>query len=231
MALFDPSVTALSVLGYGLSWLELLGVLTGLASVLLAGAERPSTWTIGIVNNLFFFILFKANGLYSDMLLQIFFAVVSLWGLWRWLRPKKEEANGKGGLRISSLKPAAFAGWLGLAALGIAALTLLVSNLHILLPSLFTSPAAFPLADSVVAVLSVVATFLMGSKRVQCWWCWIFVDILATAIYAAKGVAFLSMEYAVFGVICAFALRSWMREMTAYAPSAPGAAAAGGGAE
>jgi len=41
-----------------MNWTEILGFVTGAASVLLAVRESAWNWPVGIANNIFFFILF-----------------------------------------------------------------------------------------------------------------------------------------------------------------------------
>ena len=67
------SAIAFTVLGYSLSWLELAGVLTGLAAVSLAAMGKVINFYIGLVNNVLYFIIFYQNQLYSMMLLQVVF--------------------------------------------------------------------------------------------------------------------------------------------------------------
>ena len=78
--------TLVEVLGYPLSFLELFGTLTGLVTVWLAARAHILTWPTGLINNLAFFLIFYQVQLYSDMLLQIYFFVISLYGWWYWQR-------------------------------------------------------------------------------------------------------------------------------------------------
>ena len=68
-----------------MSWTEILGFLTGGASVLLAVRESAWNWPVGIANNIFFFILFWKAKLYADAILQIVYLVISIFGWWNWV--------------------------------------------------------------------------------------------------------------------------------------------------
>ncbi|MCX7022999.1 MAG: nicotinamide riboside transporter PnuC [Spirochaetes bacterium] len=225
--LFDPAVVMATVSGYELSWLEFLGVATGLACVVLAARERVSNWPVGIVNNLFFFELFRHTGLYPDMFLQVFYAATAIYGWWRWLSPKgAEEANARNQLRITRLSRRTLAAWIAATLSGAAALGFLVSGLDRLLPAFFPVPASMPFADALVASASVAATFLMAGKRLECWWFWCLTDLFAAFVYASRGIAFLSLEYAAFALIAAAGIASWTREFRSYGPSFPAEAPA-----
>src|SRR5271169_6524333 len=69
-----------------MTWTEILGFVTGAASVLLAVRESAWNWPVGIANNIFFLILFWQAKLYADAILQIVYIVISIFGWWNWVR-------------------------------------------------------------------------------------------------------------------------------------------------
>src|SRR5215469_17302071 len=69
-----------------MSWPEILGAVTGAASVLLAVRESAWNWPVGIANNIFFLILFWSAKLYADAILQIVYIIISIFGWWNWVR-------------------------------------------------------------------------------------------------------------------------------------------------
>ena len=90
------------------------------------------------------------------------------------------------------------------------------SNLHGWFPRLFNLPSAFPYMDSFVTVVSIVATYLMVQKKIECWLGWIMADVIATYLYFAKGILFVGVEYFVFCLIAAFGFFRWRREYKSY---------------
>ena len=92
----------------------------------------------------------------------------------------------------------------------------LASNLHEWIPKIFSQPSAFPYLDSFVTVMSIVATFLMIHKKIECWAIWIMVDVVATSLYFAKGIKFVGVEYLAFCFLAAFGLWRWLREYRSY---------------
>ena len=93
----------------------------------------------------------------------------------------------------------------------------LASNLHHWLPTLFSEPSAFPYLDSFVTVMSIVATFLMIKKKVECWIVWILVDVVATVLYFVKDIKLYALLYLAFCFIAAFGLVKWVKEHKSYA--------------
>ena len=150
------------------------------------------------------------------MFLQVFFFVTNIMGWWRWGHPAQSEADKKQELKVSYI-PAkqlfifSLAGLVGTLIFGNFA-----SHLHELVPIIFSKPSAFPYIDSFVTVMSIVATYLMVQKKVECWAVWILVDVIATAMYFVKEIKFLSAEYLVFCFLAAYGLRTWIKENRSY---------------
>jgi len=79
MIFFDINNIAFTVLNYPISYVELIGTLFGFISVYLAAKANILTWSTGIINELFLFIMFFQIQLYADMFLQIYFCCYALW--------------------------------------------------------------------------------------------------------------------------------------------------------
>src|SRR5690606_7003666 len=91
------------------------------------------------------------------------------------------------------------------------------SNLHHWFPAVFAIPSAYPYVDSFITVMSIVTTFYMIQKKIECWVIWILVDLVATGLYFIKGVKFYSVEYFIFTLIASFGLYHWIKEYKSYA--------------
>ena len=90
------------------------------------------------------------------------------------------------------------------------------SRLHDLFPTIFSRPSAFPYLDSFVTVMSIVTTFLMIQKKIECWILWIVIDVIATYMYFMKGIKFVGFEYLVFCFMATFGLVNWIKEYRSY---------------
>lgn len=215
-ALFSINNIVLTVLDYPISLAELLGTLFGLWSVALAAKAKVLNYPIGLINVVFFFTIFFQVQMYSDMILQIYFFIVSLYGWWKWKHPMLEEQTLSHELKITtnSLRvnvSIAFGIGIGLVAMGT-----FVKNLHLLLPQWFTLPAAFPYYDSFVAVGSIVAMYLMARKKLESWVLWVLVDAFCIVLYYLKNIRLISLEYVVFFGIASYGLWSWWKEYQGY---------------
>jgi nicotinamide mononucleotide transporter len=187
--------------------LEVLGVLFGLVSVYAAAKERIVTWPAGLLSVFFLGLLFFRTRLYADMFLQVYFFATSLFGWYRWSQPAKE-------VKISRLGGKQIWFTLGFMVVGHALCTRLVMNLHTLFPKAFTEPADYPVADSLILVLSVVANFLLAIKKVESWVLWVVVNAISIGVFFSKGLMLLAIEYAVFLIIAIFGLANWNRSVS-----------------
>ncbi len=69
-----------------MSGLELFAAALGVIAVWLTVKQNPWCWPIGLVMVLLYSWIFFEVKLYSDMLLQVVYAVLQLYGWWQWTR-------------------------------------------------------------------------------------------------------------------------------------------------
>ena len=216
MNFFDHESIFFTALGYSMSYLEFFGTVAGAVAVVLSAKANVWSWPLGIVNVVLFFFLFYQVQLYPDMFLQVFFFITNLMGWWRWTNPKREEQDQQHELKVSTLP---LKSWIIFSLIGIIGTVVfgqLASNLSTLFPVLFNKPSAFPYADSFVTVMSIVATYLMVQKKVECWLVWILVDAVACYLYFSKEIKFVGIEYVVFCFLAAFGFWHWRNEYRSY---------------
>lgn len=204
--LTDIQHAAFELLGYPMSYLELFGTLTGLITVWLAARANILTWPTGLINNVAFFLLFHQVRLYSDMFLQVYFFIVSLYGWWNW---RGTQSKARQLITLLTNRQRIVLGVVVIFAIGL--LGYGMSGIHLYFPRPFPQPASYPYADAFTAVMSIVATMVMANKKLECWLCWILVDVVSIGLYAIKGIHLIALEYAVFLVICAVGLFQWIK--------------------
>lgn len=91
--LLAPLNVALFTLGNDhVSVAELLGFVTGAASVWLTVLARISNFAVGIANSAFFLVLFLSARLFADSGLQIVYIVLGFAGWWQWLHGGQHRA-------------------------------------------------------------------------------------------------------------------------------------------
>ncbi len=212
MQFFDIENIFFSALGYPMSYLEFFGTLAGGVAVWLSAKTNIWSWPVGIINVVLFFFLFYQVQLYPDMFLQVFFFVTNLLGWWRWAHPKAGEEDRKKELKVSLMDRKQFLFIVLIGLVGTYLFGSFAKNLHEFFPTIFSLPSAFPYADSFVTVMSIITTFLMIQKKVECWIIWIIIDAVATYLYFSKGIKFVAVEYLIFCFLASFGLWNWIQE-------------------
>jgi nicotinamide mononucleotide transporter len=206
--LLDINQIAFNIIGYPLSYVELIGTFFGLICVWLAAKDNIFTWPTGVINIVCFFSIFYQIGLYSDMFLQIYFLGVAIYGWFNWRNEHRSHVP------LSNLKPEKRI----LLTILTIALSLIVgygmTKIHLFLPSIFKKPAAFAYLDTFIAVASVIANVLLAKRIVENWIMWIIIDVVAVYVYYQKGILFISLEYFIYLGIAWYGYQSWNKEMS-----------------
>jgi nicotinamide mononucleotide transporter len=208
MSLFDLQNIAFTVLGYPMSWVELIATLAGIAAVWLAAREHIANWPVGIINIIFSFFLFFKTGFYSDAFLQIFFFITNVYGWFLWSRRDKKTAEIL--VKVSFLPRFQQVATALAILVASVAFGSIVNRLHEWYPSLFPVEAAFPYADSLVMMMSIAGNILLMVKKIESWILWVLVDIIAPILYFQKGIYLITIEYLVFLGLALFALWNWL---------------------
>lgn len=197
----------INLMGYPLSYIEFAGTVLYFLSAFLVARKNIWTWPVGIVSVLLYFALFYQIRLYSDMLEQVYYFVVSIIGWITWQRTRKQEGASQITSRWSRIKELAL--WLAVTAAGTLVLVLVSGNLHRWMPVIFPKPADYLILDALTTVMSLVAMYLMTIKRNENWIYWIIVDVIAIWLYWVKGVHFISIQYAVLLVNAIYGAVHW----------------------
>jgi nicotinamide mononucleotide transporter len=183
-------------------------------AVWLTARRHLWCWPIGLVSVLLYARIFLDAKLYSDLLLQLIFAVMQLYGWWQWSRAVPDRNNSRQDnhhiqpqrLPKSGLLAGLLAGALGSVLLGYVMAS-------------FTD-AHIPWLDSALTSFSLVAQFWMARKYVANWWLWIAVDIIYVGVYIYKDLNLTAGLYAAFIVLAVIGLRNWQRQLAGNRPAA-----------
>ena len=95
--LFAPAFT---LWGAPATWLELVAFGLALAMVACNIREIHWGWPLAAISSVLYCALFWRSKLYGDAALQVFFALVALWGWAQWLRGRRDDG---GALTVSQL--------------------------------------------------------------------------------------------------------------------------------
>ena len=181
------------------SWLEIIAFVLALTMVVMNMRVNPVAWPLACLSSLLYFVLFWNSRLYGDASLQIFFAVVALWGWWQWLRGTQADGHA---LQVRSL-PARGRWWL------LAALAAAWPATGLFLKT-FTDTDV-PWWDAFPTAASVIGQWLLGRKYIENWLVWIVVNIVSVGLFAYKGLWLTTLLYSLFIAMSFIGWRAWQR--------------------
>jgi nicotinamide mononucleotide transporter len=75
------------------TWLEIVAFVLALAMVGCNIREIHWGWPLAAISSVLYVALFWQNKLYGDAALQVFFALVALWGWGQWLRGRRDDGS------------------------------------------------------------------------------------------------------------------------------------------
>ncbi|PWE41208.1 aminotransferase [Pseudomonas prosekii] len=187
-----------------MSGLELFAAVLGVIAVWLTVKQNPWCWPIGLVMVLLYSWVFFEVKLYSDMLLQVVYAALQLYGWWQWTRAGAAH-NGR---QVTQLDKRSVA--LGLAVGAVGSLLLGAAMAH-------WTDAAQPWLDAALTGFSLVAQMWMAQKRLQCWPMWVVLDTIFVGLFIYKGLYLTAALYALFTVIAVQGWREWRADPALHA--------------
>jgi nicotinamide mononucleotide transporter len=188
--------------------LEFLGMVFGLLTVWYLIKQNILTWPAGITYVLISFVIFWKIQLYGDFILHIFFLILNIYGWYYWTRSKKE---GEKELPVTTLTFKHNLLLAGVTLTGVVVFGYFLQQLPNMVSGL--QPAALPYWDATTSILSVTGMWLTTRKKIENWYYWLVVNILATGIYIYKGIYFYALLYFVYIFLVSSGLIAWKKSM------------------
>jgi len=185
-----------------MNWLEPVAVATGIISVYLSVKQKIWSWPTALVNVALYFVVFRESKLYADMVLQVIYFALSLYGWYEWLYGGANRTE----LKVSRANPRMAVALAAIAVVGVAVLGTLFAR--------FTD-AALPYVDSATSTTSLVAQWMMTRKVLENWTVWIAVDVVYIGMFIYKHLYLTSGLYAGFLVLAVMGHVQWRRSYRA----------------
>ena len=180
------------------SWQEWVAAACFLVSVWLLARNRPSGWWIGLIGSALYIWIFSVVWLPGEILIQVYLALTSLWGIWVWLRGGAMHEGRPVGRASRRLMV-----WT--TAIGLVAWALLYWAFS-------TVAGRVPFWDSLTTVISFIAQIYLVMRLVESWHLWLAVDVIYIPLYASRGLYVTAGLYAVFLVLAWQGLKNFERE-------------------
>jgi nicotinamide mononucleotide transporter len=188
---------------------EIVGNVFGLASALFGMRRLVSAWPVGIVGNVLLFTVFlgglfdtpQDKDLWGQAGRQVFFALVSLYGWYRWYQNR--HAAGTDG---HGVQPRWATNRERLELLGVAVVLYAISY-----PVLKALGSWGPQWDAWILTGSILATYGMARGWVEFWLIWIAVDVVGVPLLVDAKFYPSATMYVVYGFFCLIGFGAWWR--------------------
>jgi nicotinamide mononucleotide transporter len=193
--------TAFTLWGAPASWAEVLACGLALWMVRMNMREIHWGWPLAIASSLLYFFVFRHSRLYGDAGLQLFFALVALWGWFEWLRGRRAD-----GAPLAISRLGCRGRWGALLACALLWPAIAGFLLH------FTD-SDVPWWDAFPTAASLVGQFLLGRKFIENWAAWLAVNLVGAGLFAYKGLWLTTLLYTVFALLSIAGWSAWRRRM------------------
>jgi len=206
---------------YQLHWLELIGVLIGVASAWYGMKRRVWAWPVGIVANVMLFFVYTGAAfgagtripLFGQAGRQVFFIITSVYGWWAWSQHRKRAGGNDAPAVVprwmttrERLAIAAF--WL----LGTVVVHQVFVKLWDLAPNPYFTPQWwFYWCDAWIFVGSIVATYSMARGWNEFWLAWIGVDLVGVPFGFATDYVPTAVLYMFYGLFVIYGFAQWVK--------------------
>jgi nicotinamide mononucleotide transporter len=159
--------------------IELIGALLGLFYIYFSIRQHILTWPTGLLTSLLYIAVFFNSGFYADMGLQVYYAGISIYGWFYWLKGGKNRVVADSHEQVPVIKMSRKI------MIGSIIVTIAI-YIIILLILLHVTDSTVPYMDSLITALSITATWMLAKKIIEHWLIWIFVDLLSAGLYIYK---------------------------------------------
>jgi nicotinamide mononucleotide transporter len=186
---------------------EIVGNVFGLGSALFGMRRLVAAWPVGIVGNVLLFTVFvggifdtpQDKDLWGQAGRQVFFAIVSLYGWYRWYQTRHAGA-------AKAVQPRWATARERLELLGVA--VVLYAIAYVVLRELGSWG---PQWDAWILTGSILATYGMARGFVEFWLIWIAVDVVGVPLLVQAKFYPSAAMYVVYGLFCVLGFASWWR--------------------
>ena len=210
--------------------LELIAVIFGVASVLLASKTNILVFPIGLVSTAIFVYLLWKWQLFGDMFINAYYTAMSLYGWVNWSKNKVSTGQVNDGnasrdrqqpddLAIEHIQSSDIPIMAVLATMTVAFVALIYYFRPVINNNFSFDGAVLGLhlftwvdyTDMLTTALFLMAMWLMASRKIEHWLLWIVADAISVPLYFYKGLTFTALQYVVFTFIAIWAYYEWQR--------------------
>ena len=184
------------------TWLELIAVIAGIASVWYSRKESILVYPFGLINTTIYIYLSFKGHLLGEASVNLYYTLMSLWGWYLWTRVDPNKHN-----IILQITKSNMRDWFHQILFFLAFYFSLYFSLTYLKKDF--APEAIPWADALASAAAYTGMWLMARKKVESWIWWIITNIASIPLYFIKGYTFTSVQFLILLVLAVAGLKSW----------------------
>ncbi len=177
--------------------LELIATVLALSYTVLAIRHSLWCWPAALASTVLTLQIMLSANLYTDALLQLYYAGMALYGWWNWQQ-----------LRNQSGQTQQVVEWRGSQHLLLISLTAVAGLCLGFLMQQYTS-TDFAWLGAQISCFAVVTTYLVAKKVVSNWLYWIVIDAASIYMYLQKDLYFFSALFVIYTLTAASGYFAW----------------------
>jgi len=183
------------------NFIEITGAVLAFIYLILEIKRKWQFWIIGIISSAFYVYIFFKAGLYAEMGLNFYYIFMCFYGLYCW-KISKYAIDVNRDFNHINIKTFNVLLLISIILFGSALIVLnQIENAKMSIP------------DSLIAVLSIIATWMAAKKIVECWYIWIFVNFLATGLYIHQKLYPTAVLFTVYCILSFTGLIEWRKSV------------------
>ena len=199
-----------------MSYWEIIAAIFGVLCVAFYIARSMWAWPTGLIQVILYIVIFWQAKLYADMLLQVIYVGLQVYGWWEWASTPTHQPQPAVALNQSvvdqsttssstvSVRRLSVLGLIG-GLVGTIALTIVITWLL----RNYTDGQS-PEADAFVTAVSLAAQILLAMRFFENWLLWILVDTVAVGLFWHRQLYPTAILYGVFWFMAWAGLFSWL---------------------
>lgn len=189
------------------NWIEITGALLSLVYLYLSIKQNINLWIFGFLASAFYIVVFFDAKFYADMSLQFYYLIISVYGWIKWHQGTAQQTDELPATRL----PVRFIAPL----LGVSAI---IYAVYYIILSRYTD-STIPISDSMVGMLSVIATWMLARKFIENWLLWIAADALATGLFFYKGLYPTAVVFIIYTIMAIVGYVQWEKTLPRKIPA------------
>lgn len=182
--------------------LEAIAFVFGIISVIYAQKRNILVYPTGLVATVITVYIFLQDELLGDMMMNVYYSAMSIFGWWNWSRRKKDKLVVKVSRTNNREKGMGFA---------LCVLTMVVT--YGVYKIAGTEIGTSNYIDIFTSGLFFTAMWYMATKKLENWTLWIIADIISVPLYAYRGWGMLSLQYLIFTFLAVQGYMAWKKHL------------------